>query len=91
MRVVKSSMTEMLKEKYISEGNPKPIKINMWDSLTKEDEQDVKIEWEAIANIFDIFDEVGAYEDGIFNKYPTDIIIAKIFKKDRFLFKMFDT
>lgn len=52
---------------------------------------DVKIEWEAIANIFDIFDEVGAYEDGIFNKYPTDIIIAKIFKKDRFLFKMFDT
>lgn len=36
----KSSMTEMLKEKYVSEGNPKPIKINMWDSLTKEDEQD---------------------------------------------------
>ena len=36
----KSSMTEMLKEKYISEGNPKPIKINMWDSLTKKDEQD---------------------------------------------------
>ena len=35
----KSSMTEMLKEKYVSEGNPKPIKINMWDSLTKEDEQ----------------------------------------------------
>ena len=36
----KSSMTEMLKEKYVSEGNPKPIRINMWDSLTKKDEQD---------------------------------------------------
>ena len=47
---------------------------------------DVKIEWEAIAKIFDIFDEVGTYENGIFEKYPTDIIVANIFKKDKFLF-----
>lgn len=47
----------------------------------------VKIEWEAIAKIYDIFDEVGTYENGVFEKYPTDIIVANIFKKDKFLFK----
>lgn len=31
----KSSMTEMLKDKYFKEGNPNPIKINMWDSLSE--------------------------------------------------------
>lgn len=46
----------------------------------------IKIEWEAIAKIFEIFDEVGTYINGIFEKYPTDIIVANIFKKDKFLF-----
>lgn len=47
----------------------------------------VKIEWESIAKIYDIFDEVGKYENGVFKKLPTDMIIANIFKKDKFLFK----
>lgn len=47
----------------------------------------VKIEWESIAKIYDIFDEVGIYENGVFKKLPTDMIIANIFKKDKFLFK----
>lgn len=47
----------------------------------------IKIGWEAIAKIYDIFDEVGTYENGVFNKFSTDIIIANIFKKDKSLFK----
>lgn len=31
----KSSITEMLKEKYVKAGYPEPIKINMWDSLSE--------------------------------------------------------
>ena len=30
----KSSMTEMLKNKYVELGYPSPIKVNMWDSLS---------------------------------------------------------
>ena len=50
-------------------------------------EFDIKIEWEVIAEIYDIFDEVGTYENGFFNKYPTDLIIINIFKKNKSLFK----
>lgn len=31
----KSSITEMLKDKYVKAGYPEPIKINMWDSLSE--------------------------------------------------------
>ena len=31
----KSSITEMLKDKYVKSGYPEPIKINMWDSLSE--------------------------------------------------------
>lgn len=31
----KSSITEMLKEKYVKAGYPEPIKVNMWDSLSE--------------------------------------------------------
>ena len=32
----KSSMTELLCDAFVKQGNPKPIKINMWDSLSQE-------------------------------------------------------
>ena len=48
---------------------------------------DVKIEWEVIAEIYGIFDEVGTCENGFFNKHPTDLIIVNIFKKNKSLFK----
>ena len=32
----KSSMTELLCDAFVKKGNPKPIKINMWDSLSQE-------------------------------------------------------
>ena len=32
----KSSMTELLCDRFKKKRNPKPIKINMWDSLTQE-------------------------------------------------------
>lgn len=47
----------------------------------------IKIEWESIAEIYDIFDEVGKYENEVFKKYPTDLIISNVFKKDKTLFK----
>lgn len=35
----KSSMTELLCDRFVKKGNPTPIKINMWDSLTQENVQ----------------------------------------------------
>ena len=36
----KSSMTELLCNAFVEKGNPKPIKINMWDSLAQENQEE---------------------------------------------------
>lgn len=47
----------------------------------------INIDWETIANIFDIFDDIGEYSGGYFYPYAIDIIVKNIFNKDKFLFR----
>jgi hypothetical protein len=47
----------------------------------------ININWETIANIYDIVEDIGEYNGGYFYPYAIDIIVKNIFNKDKFLFK----
>ena len=47
----------------------------------------IQIDWESLAELYDLYDEIGEYNGNFFNIYVSDVIVRNIFEKDTKIFK----
>lgn len=52
-------------------------------------EQDIQIDWESLAKLYNLTDEIGEYNGNFFNQFVSDEFVRNIFKKDEQIFKNF--
>lgn len=51
--------------------------------------EDILIDWESLAELYDLYDEIGEYNGSYFKTYTSDVIVKNIFEKDENIFKNF--
>lgn len=52
-------------------------------------EEGIEIDWESLAELFDLYDELGEYRGNYFMVYASDIFVKNIFEKDEYIFETF--